>query len=177
MAAVGGGWRLVAIGGWRLAGGGGWWRLAAVGGWRLAVGGWWLVAVGSGWRLAVGGGWRLAIGGGWWLAVGGPWGRSLRAVLSKKKFFGSLRTPVDHGHGHKEPKEGVALREICARIALRRSRPRARAGRSPARGGALTTHHQHNTRQHNDGWHCLTSGERAHQDWPHQPWWSRSPLF
>ena len=39
-----------------------------------------------GWRrLAVGGWWQLAVGGGWWAAVGGPLGRSLRAVLSKKK--------------------------------------------------------------------------------------------
>ena len=34
--------------------------------------------------MAVGGWWRLAVGG-WRLAVGGPLGRSLRAVLSKKK--------------------------------------------------------------------------------------------
>ena len=94
----------------------GWWRLA-VGGWRLAVGNWWLVAVGGGWRrlvvgdwwLVVGGGWQwlavggwlpLAVGGGWWLAVavggwrlvvGGPLGRSLRAVLSKKKKISSLK--------------------------------------------------------------------------------------
>ena len=89
-----GGWRLVEIAGRRLAVGGwrrlvavdsswqlvmgGWWRLAAVDGWRLvAVGGWWWLAVGSWWRLAVGGSWRLA--------VGGPLGRSLRAVLNKKK--------------------------------------------------------------------------------------------
>ena len=72
---VGGGWRLVAVGG----------------GWRLAVGNWWLVAVGGGWRqlvvvdwwLVVGGGWQWLVVGGW--AVGGPLGRSLRAVLSKKK--------------------------------------------------------------------------------------------
>ena len=59
--------------------------------------------VGGGWRLAVGGDWRLAVGGGWWLlvvdgswrlAVGGPLGRSLRAVLSKKKKSGLLRTAL-----------------------------------------------------------------------------------
>ena len=52
------------------------------------------MAVSSGWRLAVGrrrrlaavGGWRLVAVGGWWLAVGGPLGRSLRAVLNKKKI-------------------------------------------------------------------------------------------
>ena len=67
-----------------------WW--VAIGGWWLVVGDWWLMAVGSGWWLAVGrswrlvvGSWRLAVGGGWWLAVGGPLGRSLRAVLTKKK--------------------------------------------------------------------------------------------
>ena len=58
---VGGSWRLVAAGGWR----------------RLVAGGWW--------RLVVGGWWRLAVDGSRRLAVGGPLGRSLRAVLSKKK--------------------------------------------------------------------------------------------
>ena len=62
-------------GGWRLAVGGGWWL--AVGNWRLAAGGWW--------RLVVGGWWRLVVDGSWRLAVGGPLGRTLRAVLSKKK--------------------------------------------------------------------------------------------
>ena len=99
--AVGGGWwRLVVVGGgwWLVIGG--WWRLAVVGGWRLvAAGGQHLVAAG-GWRLAVGG-WRLAVGGGkrltavggWWLVVGGPLGRSLRAVLNKKKIFFSKNPP------------------------------------------------------------------------------------
>ena len=45
-------------------------HVLAVGGWRLAVGDWRLVAV----------------GGGWWWAVDGPLGRSLRAVLNKKKI-------------------------------------------------------------------------------------------
>ena len=102
---VGGGWwRLVAVGGgWWLAVGGGWW-LAVGGGWRLAVGNWRLVAVGGGWRrlvaggwwrLVVGGWWRLAVDGSWRLAVGGPLGRSLRAVLSKKKKKSRpLRTPL-----------------------------------------------------------------------------------
>ena len=69
---------LVAIGGgWRLAVGGGWWWLATVGGSRLvAAGGWGRLAIGD---------WRLAVGGSWSLAVGGPLGRSLRAVLNKKK--------------------------------------------------------------------------------------------
>ena len=58
----------------------GWWRLA-VGGWRLAVGNWRLVAVGGWWRLA----------------VGGPLGRSLRAVLSKKKKTGPFRTALGTG--------------------------------------------------------------------------------
>ena len=89
---VGGG--RLAVGDWRLvAVCGGWWWLTAVGGWGLvvdggwsllAVGGWSLLAVG-GWRLAVGAGLRLATGGGRWLAVDGPLGRSLRAVLNKKK--------------------------------------------------------------------------------------------
>ena len=40
----------------------------------------------------VGGGWRLAVDGSWRLAVGGPLGRSLKAVLSKrKKKFWSLK--------------------------------------------------------------------------------------
>ena len=60
------------------------WRLVAAGGWRrLVAGGWW--------RLAVGGWWRLAVDGSWRLAVGGPLGRSLRAVLSKKKKISSLK--------------------------------------------------------------------------------------
>ena len=75
---VGGGWQWLAVGGWSpLAVGGGWWR--------LVVGGWW--------RLAVDGSWQLAVGG-WQLAVGGPLGRSLRAVLSKKKKSGPLRTAL-----------------------------------------------------------------------------------
>ena len=65
--------------------GGGWW-LAVGGGWRLAVGGGWWLAVGGGW-------WRLAVDGSWRLADGGPLGRSLRAVLSKKKI-GPLRTAL-----------------------------------------------------------------------------------
>ena len=52
-------------------------------------------ATGRRWRLAVvGGGWWLAAVGGWReLAVGGWWslGRSLRAVLSKKKKNWSLK--------------------------------------------------------------------------------------
>ena len=108
---VGGSWRLAVGGGWRLAVGN--WRLVVVGGgWRrLVAGGWWLEAVGSGWQLAVGrhwrlaavGGWRLVVGGWWRLAVDGSWrlavggllGRSLRAVLSKKKKKSRpLRTPL-----------------------------------------------------------------------------------
>ena len=54
---------------------------------------------GGDWRLAVGGGWRLAVGGGWRLAVGGPLGRSLRAVLSRKKKSSSLRTPLSPPRG------------------------------------------------------------------------------
>ena len=73
-----------------------------VGDWWLVIGGWWLVAVGSGWQLAVGrrwrlaavGGWQLVAVGGWRLAVGGPLGRSLRAVLSKKKKSRPLRTAL-----------------------------------------------------------------------------------
>ena len=95
------------LGWWRLAVGG-WWRLAVGGCWQLVVGGvvddWWLVAVG-GWRLAVGhrwwlaavGGWRLVVGGGWWLAVGGPLGRSLRAVLNKKKNTNVCHTDAIDG--------------------------------------------------------------------------------
>ena len=89
-------WRW-AVGGWRLVTGG-WWRLAAVGGSGLVVdGGWQWLAVGGWSPLAVGGGWRLvAVGGGWWrLAVDGPLGRSLRAVLNKKKNSSSLRIPLD----------------------------------------------------------------------------------
>ena len=88
-----GGWRQLAVGSWQLAVGGGWWWLV-VGGWWLVVGGWWrLVVVGS-WRLVAAGGWRglvavagwrLVVGGSWRLAVGDPLGRSLRAVLNKKK--------------------------------------------------------------------------------------------
>ena len=74
---------------------GGSWRLAVGGGWRLAVGNWRLAAVG-GWRLVVGGWWRLAVDGSWRLAVGGPLGRSLRAVLSKKKKISSLKDPPGH---------------------------------------------------------------------------------
>ena len=46
--------------------------------------------VGDGWQWLAVGGWRLAAGGGWRLVVGGPRGRSLRAVLRKKKL-GSLK--------------------------------------------------------------------------------------
>ena len=85
-------------GGWRLAVGGDWWL--AVGNWRLvAVGGGWRLVIGGWWRLVVVGGWRLVAAGGWWelgLVVGGPLGRSLRAVLNKKKS-GSLRTALDKG--------------------------------------------------------------------------------
>ena len=76
---------LVAVGGWRLA----------VGGWQLATGGLWrLVVVGGGWWLVIGGWWRLAVDGSWRLVVGGPLGWSLRAVLSKKKKSGPLRTAL-----------------------------------------------------------------------------------
>ena len=56
----------------------------------------WRLAVGRRWRLAPVGGWRLVAVGGWWeLAAGGPLGRSLRAVLNKKKKkSGSLRTAL-----------------------------------------------------------------------------------
>ena len=88
---VRGGWWL-AVGGWRQLAVVGSWRLVAAGSWRrLVAGGWWL-AVG-GWQLVVGGWWRLAVDGSWRLAVGGPLGRSLRAVLSKKKKSRPLRTP------------------------------------------------------------------------------------
>ena len=105
-----GGWRLAAVGGWQLATGG-WWRLVvvgggwwlAVGGWRwlavvgswrlVAAGGWWRLVAGGWWRLVVGSWWRLAVDGSWRLAVGGPLGRSLRAVLSKKKKISSLTDP------------------------------------------------------------------------------------
>ena len=84
--ATGGWWRLVVVGG-------GWWL--AVGGWRrlAVVGSWRLVAAGGWRRLVVGGWWRLAVDGSWRLAVGGPLGRSLRAVLSKKKKIWSLEDP------------------------------------------------------------------------------------
>ena len=67
------------------------------GGWQwLAVGGWSPLAVGGGWWwLVVGVWWRLAVDGSWRLAVGGPLGRSLRAVLSKKKKSGPLRTALN----------------------------------------------------------------------------------
>ena len=65
------------VGSWRLVAAGGWRRLVADGWWRLVVGGWW----------------RLAVDGSWRLAVGGPLGRSLRAVLGKKKKISSLKDP------------------------------------------------------------------------------------
>ena len=88
-------WQL-ADGSWQLAVGGVWWWLAAVGGWwRLAVVGSWRLVAAGGWRrLVAGGWWRLAVDGSWRLAVGGPLGRSLRAVLSKKKKSGPLRTAL-----------------------------------------------------------------------------------
>ena len=66
------------------------------GGWQwLAVGGWSPLAVGGGWwRLVVGGWWRLAVDGSWRLAVGGPLGRSLRAVLCKKKIWSLKDRPA-----------------------------------------------------------------------------------
>ena len=73
----------------------GWWRLVVVGGGRwLVIGDWWRLAVVGGWRLVAVGGWRrLAVGDGWWLAVGSPLGRSLRAVLNKKKNLGPKGPP------------------------------------------------------------------------------------
>ena len=63
--------------------------------WLVAIGGWRLVEI-AGWRLVVGGVWRqLAVGDGWLAAVGGPLGRSIRAVLNKKKIW-SLK---DHPGG------------------------------------------------------------------------------
>ena len=98
--ATGGWWRLVVVGGgwWLVIGG--WWRLAVVGSWRLvAAGGWRRLVAGGWWRLVVGGWWRLVVDGSWRLAVGGPLGRSLRAVLSKKKKIWSLKDRPDcHGH-------------------------------------------------------------------------------
>ena len=93
--ATGGWWRLVVVGGgWWLAVGG-WRRLAVVGSWRLvAAGGWRRLVAGGWWWLVVGGWWRLAVDGSWRLAVGGPLGRSLRAVLSKKKKISSLKEPL-----------------------------------------------------------------------------------
>ena len=102
-----GGWRLSAVGGWQLAVRGGWWRLVVVGGWWLVVGGGWQWLAVGGWPpLAVGGGWWLVAVGGWWfvvdgswrLADGGPLGRSLRAVLSKKKKIWFLKDPPWYGH-------------------------------------------------------------------------------
>ena len=99
------GWWRLAVGGWWRLPVGGWWLAAVGGGWQLVMGGWWrlaavdgwrLVAVGGGWRLAaVGGGWRrLAVGGSWRIAVGGPLGRSLRAVLNKKKIWSLKDRPA-----------------------------------------------------------------------------------
>ena len=113
---VGGGWRLAVGGGWRLA----------VGNWRLVVGDWWLVAVGSGWQLTVGrrwrlaavGGWRLVavggwrrlvVGGSWRLAIGSPLGRSLRAVLCKKKKTGPLRTALQQRAARALKAEAIPL--------------------------------------------------------------------
>ena len=82
---------LVEIAGWRLVVGGG----SAVGSsWQLVMGGWWRLAAVDGWRLAVGGWWRLAVGGSWRLAVGGPLGRSLSAVLNKKKIWSLKDRPA-----------------------------------------------------------------------------------
>ena len=50
---------------------------------RLVVGDWWLEVV-RGWRLVAAGGWRLVAVGGWRLVA--PRGRSLKAVLRKKKI-------------------------------------------------------------------------------------------
>ena len=58
------------------------------------IGGWWRLAVVGGWRLVAAGGWRLMAVGGWWMAVGGPLGRSLRAVLNKKKIQFPKGPPV-----------------------------------------------------------------------------------
>ena len=100
--AVGGGWRL-AVRNWRLVAVGGGWR-------RLVAGGWWLEAVGSGWQLAVGRRWRLAAVGGWRLvAVGSPLGRSLRAVLSKKKKSRPLRTSLVSIGAPEDPQLSLVL--------------------------------------------------------------------
>ena len=63
------------------------------------MGGWWrLAVVGSCWLVAAGG-WRRLVVGGWWLAGGGPLGRSLRAVLSKKKKIWFLKDRPGGGGG------------------------------------------------------------------------------
>ena len=113
--------QVLLVGGWRLAVGD--WRLVVVGGgwWRLAPVGWGLVDDG-GWQwLAVGGWWRLAVGGGWWLAVDGPLGRSLGAVLNKKKSS-PFRTPPASPPflGGAGPREPATLRSIWSEPLIRR---------------------------------------------------------
>ena len=119
------GWWRLAVGGWRLAVGS--WQLATGGWWRLVVGDWWRLAVVGGWRLVAAGGWQRLVVGGWWrLAVGGPLGRSLRAVLSKKKKIWSLKdrpepqgaTALHRGHtGHQHPREGGQAKGSCGKVA------------------------------------------------------------
>ena len=65
----------------------------------------------------VGGWWRLAVGGSWRLAVGGPLGRSLRAVLNKKKTW-FLDDPALGGGGSREPAKPGVWGGYCKRAPM-----------------------------------------------------------
>ena len=117
------------------------------GGWRLAVGGGWRLAVGGGWRLAVGGGWRSAVGGGWRrLAVGGSWGRSLKAVLRKKKT-GFLRAALPTTSTHPPTQKASSPHRRRASDHLQMTAPHptpSRGNHCPLRGqGRVTQHPNH----------------------------------
>ena len=105
-----------------------------VGGWRLVVAG--------GWRrlVAVGGWWRLAVCGGWRLADGGPLGRSLRAVLSKKKKSGPKGPPCSHLHQRPVRLDAQGLRP--GGQALEDGQGHVGAAQAAARrhGGAVRVH-------------------------------------
>ena len=64
----------------------------------------------------VGGWWRLVVDGSWRLAVGGPLGRSLRAVLSKKKKIWSLKDRPGSSHPIRPQVNVQSLGSVCSSL-------------------------------------------------------------
>ena len=105
--------------------------------WLVAVGGWRLVAAGCWRRLVAGGWWRLAVDGSWRLAVGGPLGRSLRAVLNKKKTIWSLKDRPGPCSGRELGGRGGGGAPL--RLPLKKTEPRVSWGVSTQTPGICET--------------------------------------